>query len=303
MARGIVERADVVVENFRPGIMDRLGLGYETVRALNPTVVYCSIPAYLAGSARHLPGVDLQMQAVSGFMSFTGEEGGAPVKMGVALLDVVCGLYTATGITAALRQRSETGAGQRREVGLFESSLAALVNQAANYLVGGVVPKPKGSAHPNIVPYQAFRAADGWFVMAAATDKQYRAACDVVGRPHLKDDPRFLTNADRIANRPELVELLEAEFGKRDTAHWVEALNAAGIPSGQVRSLDQVFESPEGRSVLDVVLDPSRGSIPVVRSPIRFEGTTPTTPTPAPRLDEHGDEIRAWLDATSPRSV
>ncbi|HLV90526.1 MAG TPA: CoA transferase, partial [Acidimicrobiia bacterium] len=175
VAKGIVERADVVVENFRPGVMDRLGLGYETVRDLNPTVVYCSMPAYLAESARHLPGVDLQMQAVSGFMSITGEEGGEPVKMGVAMLDVICGLYSATGITAALRARSETGEGQRIEVGLFESSLAALVNQAANYLIGGVVPKAKGSAHPNIAPYQAFRASDGWFVMAAATDKQYRS--------------------------------------------------------------------------------------------------------------------------------
>lgn len=297
VAKGIVERADVVVENFRPGVMDRLGLGYETVRDLNPTVVYCSMPAYLAESARHLPGVDLQMQAVSGFMSITGEEGGEPVKMGVAMLAVICGLYSATGITAALRARSETGEGQRIEVGLFESSMAALVNQAANYLIGGVVPKAKGSAHPNIAPYQAFRASDGWFVMAAATDKQYRSACDVVGRPELKDDSRFVTNADRVVNRAELVDELNQVFGTVSVAHWVEVLNAAGVPTGPVRTIDQVFESEEGRSVVDVILDPVRGGIPMVRSPIRLEGPS-RPPTPPPSLGEHTEEIRQWVEGS-----
>ena len=298
LARQIAERADVVVENFRPGVMAKYGLDYETVRENNPGVVYCSMPAYLAESGRELPGYDLQMQAVTGWMSFTGEEGGNPVKMGVALLDVVCGLYAATGIAAALRQRTESGEGSLVEVGLFESSVSALVNQAANYLIGDVVPKARGSAHPNIVPYQAFQARDGWFVMAAAGEKQYRAACLAIGRRDLVDDPRFETNADRVANRDHLVEGLSETFATEDARHWVEALTAAGVPAGPVRTVDEVFASAEGAATVEVILDPIRGPIPSVRSPIRIGEPRPSTPPP--RLGEHTEEIRQWL-AERPR--
>ncbi|HLU31891.1 MAG TPA: CoA transferase, partial [Acidimicrobiia bacterium] len=172
--------------------------------------------------------------------------------------------------------------------------------QAANYLIGGVVPKAKGSAHPNIAPYQAFRASDGWFVMAAATDKQYRSACDVVGRPELRDDPRFVTNSDRVVNREQLVDELNQVFGTQPVTHWVEVLNAAGIPTGPVRMIDEVFESEEGRSVLDVILDPVRGGIPMVRSPIRLDGSS-RPPTPPPALGEHTEEIKHWVAAAPPR--
>lgn len=297
LAAQVVDRADVVVENFRPGVLERFGLDFESARASNPGLVYCSMPAFTNEEMRGLPGYDLQMQAISGFMSITGTEGGEPAKMGVALLDVMAGLYSATAILAALRRRDATGVGERVEVGLFDASVASLVNQASNYLLGGVVPKASGSAHPNIVPYQAFRAADGWFVMAAAGEKQYRAACGAIGRPDLADDPRFLTNSDRVANRAELIATLTETFATDDTRRWVDALMAAGVPAGPVRSIEQVFTSPEGAAAVETLLDPVRGPLNLVRSPIRMGATTVSPP---PRLGEHTAEVADWVSSTPP---
>ncbi len=295
LARALAAEADVLVENFRPGIMERFGLGYEDVEQLNPRLVYASIPAFSHDSQRETAGYDLFMQALAGYMSFTGEAGGEPVKMGVALLDVMAGLHAAIGILAALRSRDADGAGRHITVGLFEASVAGLVNQAANHLVGGLVPSAAGSAHPSIVPYQLFAARDGHFVLAAGNDKLYRATCDVVGRPDLAADPRFGTNGGRVTHREELVSQLEGEFVMRSAVGWIEDLTAAGVPAAPVRSLDDVFASPEGRAMVTEVADARRGLLHMVRSPLEGIGLEPADYRPPPTLGQHDAEIRARL--------
>ena len=200
-ARALALRADVLVENFRPGTMDRFGLGHETLAEEHPSLVYCSISAMGRGADPRLAGYDLVMQALTGLMSVTGPEGGEPTKVGVALLDVVAGLYAATGILAALREREATGRGRLVEISLFEAGLAALVNQASNHLVGGLVPAPMGNAHPNIAPYETFATADGPLVVAAGNDRLFASTCAVLGVPGLASDPRFAANGDRVGNR------------------------------------------------------------------------------------------------------
>jgi len=299
MAREIADRSDVLVENFRSDIMGGLELGYEELKRTNPSLIYCSMPAFAHPEHRDLPGYDLMMQALTGFMSITGEEGGEPVKMGVAILDVVAGLYAAVAILSALHQRERDGAGRRVEVGLFEASIASLVNQAANYLVGGVVPSAFGNAHPNIVPYQAFPASDGRVVLAAANDKLFRATCAVLGRPDLAADPRYATNPGRVENREELIAQMSETFQTADVDHWADALADAGVPAAPIRSIDQVFETPEGEAMISTILDPVRGALRLVQSPIRYDGLG-VAHTPPPRLGEHDQHIRDWVRATTP---
>lgn len=293
-AQALAINADVVVENFRPGVMDGLGLGYETVATSNPSSIYCSMPAFTSDGARDLPGYDLMMQSVTGFMSITGEPDGNPVKMGVALLDVVAGLYAATAISAALRERERDGVGRLIQVGLFDASVAALVNQSANYLIGGMVPGAHGTAHPNIVPYQGFSASDGEFVMAAAGDRQYLAACQAIGRSDLAVDSRFTTNRARIENREVLIAELAATFRMGLVDDWVARLLAAGVPAGPTRNLAQVFQSPEGAERVVTVDDPERGPIPMVRSPIGMMGSDDRVEAP-PRYGADAQTVRAWL--------
>jgi crotonobetainyl-CoA:carnitine CoA-transferase CaiB-like acyl-CoA transferase len=293
-AKDIAARADVVVENFRAGGMDGLGLGYETVRDMNPGVVYCSMPAFTSDDHRELPGYDLMMQAVTGFMSITGDDGGGPVKMGVAILDVVAGLHAAAAIAAALSRRAVHGVGAKVEVGLFEASVAALINQASNYLLGGLIPEAHGTAHPNIVPYQAFQASDGSFVMAAAGDRRFRSACHAIGRSDLAEDPRYATNAGRLEGREDLIADLSATFAGGSIERWVGALMEAGVPAGPIRTIDQVFASPEGVSMIESVIDPTRGELRLVRSPVSFDGETQDLTAP-PVLDADRDAILAWL--------
>jgi crotonobetainyl-CoA:carnitine CoA-transferase CaiB-like acyl-CoA transferase len=295
VATNLMARADVVVENFRSGVMDRLGLGYDEIAALNPKVVYCSIPAF-AGSPSPKPGYDLLMQALSGLMSLTGTEG--PTKSGVALLDVITGLYATTGILAALEARHRTGVGQRVTVGLYEASLAALVNQSAAYLLAGQVAGIAGNAHPSIVPYQAFEARDRAFVLAAGNDKLFRETVDVLGYAELADDPRFVTNNVRVENRDELVGLLAERFTTRDAAHWVREFDARGVPASLVRSLDEVFAAPESQHALAEIADPRRGPLRYVRTPVELSRTALRQPaSPPPQLGEHSDEILAGLEA------
>jgi crotonobetainyl-CoA:carnitine CoA-transferase CaiB-like acyl-CoA transferase len=298
VAAGLIARADVVVENFRTGVMDRLGLGYNEIAALNPGVVYCSIPAF-AGSASPKPGYDLFMQAQSGLMSLTGTEG--PTKAGVALLDVITGLYATTGILAALEARRDRGVGQRVTVGLYEASLAALVNQSAAYLLAGHVSGLAGNAHPSIVPYQVFAARDRTFVLAAGNDKLFRETVEMLGRPELADDPRFVTNSARVEHREELTGLLAASFATRDGSHWVAELDARGVPASLVRSLDEVFAAPESQHALAAVTDAKRGELRYVRTPVTLSRTPLRPPThPPPHLGEHTDEILAGLAGFPP---
>ena len=285
----LAERADVVVENFRSGVMDRLGLGYDDLRAVNPRLVYCSVPAFARVDTGR-PGYDLLMQAACGLMSVTGED--TPVKAGVAVLDVITGLYASNGILAALAARTVTGQGQHVTVGLYEASLAGMVNQAAGHLLGGAVPGLAGNAHPSIVPYQLFEAADGALVLAAGNDKLFRATCLLAGLPELADDPRLATNTGRVAHREELVGRLQEAFSARPVAHWVAACAERGVPASPVRTMDEVFEAPEAAHSTFTVDDPVRGPLRYVRPPITLSGTPlREDPLPPPQLGEHDAEL------------
>ena len=298
-ARRLALSSDVVVENFLPGTMEHFGLGYESLAVERPALVFCSIGAFPPGEGDRAarPGYDVLIQAMSGLMSLTGPEGGEPTKVGVALVDVIAGLNAAIGILAALRARDATGRGQRVDVTLFGSSVAALVNQASNYLVGGLVPAPLGNAHPNIVPYQVFHASDRPFVLAVGNDDLYRRACAAIGRGDLATDPRFETNGDRVRNRDMLIPELERVFASRTADQWLVAFDRAGVPAGPVRDLREVFESPEGRAMVKMLYDSTgnESGIPTVADPIGMSGTPVTYRMPPPALGEHADQILSEL--------
>jgi crotonobetainyl-CoA:carnitine CoA-transferase CaiB-like acyl-CoA transferase len=287
-ARDLVARADVVVENFRPGVMDELGLGYDALSAQRPELVYCSITGFGAGAGAALPGYDLLVQAVGGLMSITGEADGEPQKVGVALVDVVTGLFAAVGILAALRHRERTGAGQRVEVDLLSSLLAALVNQGSAYTLAGAVGTRMGNAHPSIAPYELFPTADGDLVLAVGNDKQFVALCAVLGAPDLADEPAFATNGARVAHRDELRGKLIALLARRDAAAWVEELSPARVPAGVVNDVAGAFELA-AQLGLDPVVEIARddGSVArLTRNPIGLSATPPTYRTAPPDLPE-----------------
>jgi crotonobetainyl-CoA:carnitine CoA-transferase CaiB-like acyl-CoA transferase len=296
-ARRLALSSDVVVENFRPGLMERFGLHHASLSAERPEIVSCSLTAFGDGEgAAARPGYDIIVQAMSGLMSFTGHPGGEPTKVGVALLDVICGLYAASAIQAALIGRRESGRGSRVTVSLFDASLAALVNQAANYLLGGVVPEPLGNQHPNIVPYQLFEAADRPFILAAGNDRLFERTCNVVGRPELAREERFATNEARVRHRDVLIPILAEAFATRGADEWLAELTAAAVPCAPVRRLDEVFEAPEARGAIQEVDDPARGSLRLVADPIRVDGVTSAVRRPPPRLGEHTEEVLAELE-------
>ena len=290
-ARELILRSDVLVENFRPGTMERLGLDPESLRAEHPGLVVCSITAMGERADPRAAGYDLVMQAMTGLMSVTGPAGGEPTKVGVALLDVIAGLYAATGIAAALRERERTGRGRHVSVSLFDAGVAALVNQAANHLLGQEVPGPMGNAHPNIAPYESLRARGGPLVLAAANDGLFARACEVLGRPALPADPRFARNADRVRNRTALRAVLEEALATRTPDEWVRRLIEVGVPAAPVRDLAAVFGSEEGRAAIQDIEDPVRGLLRLVRSPILIDGADPTATRPPPLLGEHTHEL------------
>jgi crotonobetainyl-CoA:carnitine CoA-transferase CaiB-like acyl-CoA transferase len=292
--RRLAADADILIENFRPGLMHELGLDLEDLRAANPPLVTCSLTAFAdtaaEGAAR--PGYDIIMQALSGLMSVTGEPDGPPVKVGVALLDVIAGLYAAIGILAAVHERATTGRGRHVDVALFDAGVAAMVNQAANTLIGGVVPGPMGTAHPNIVPYQAFEAADHPFIVAAGNDRLFRRTCEVIGHPEWADDPRFTTNDARVRNREALVAMLRDAFSTRPASEWLGALERASVPCAPVRTMGDVFTSAEGLALVQEVDDPDRGTVlRLVASPIRLDGAPTTIRRPPPTLGAHTEEV------------
>jgi crotonobetainyl-CoA:carnitine CoA-transferase CaiB-like acyl-CoA transferase len=291
--RRLASSADVVIENFRPGLMASLGLALEDLRAESPTLVTCSLTAFgedaLETASR--PGYDIIVQALSGLMSVTGEPGGEPTKAGVALLDVVTGLYASIGILAALHERRETGRGRHVSVSLFDASVAAMVNQAANFLIGGVVPRAMGSQHPNIVPYQVFQASDRPFILAGGNDRIFARTCEVSGHPEWAQDVRFATNEARVQNRAQVVSMLGEVFATRTASEWLSALEEAAVPSSPIWSMDEVFASPEGAALIQEIADPSRGTLRLVADPIRFDGRPLPTRMPPPRLGEHTPEV------------
>lgn len=273
--RKLAARADVVVENFRPGVMERAGLGYDELAAANPGLVYCSITGFGRDEGAALPGYDLLVQAVGGLMSITGAPDGDPQKVGVALVDVITGLFATTGILAALRHRDATGDGQRVEVDLLSSLLAALVNQASAYTVGGVVGRRMGNAHPSIAPYDLYAAADGDLVLAVGNDKQFTALCEVLGAPELAGDARFATNPQRVAHRDELRGELEGRLAAASVAAWSERLAAAGVPAGAVNDIAAAFATAERLGLDPIVSVPGEGGreVRLPRNPIRLSAT------------------------------
>ncbi|MEP7060578.1 MAG: CoA transferase [Actinomycetota bacterium] len=288
--RRLAADADVLIENFRPGLMATLGLGLDRLRTANPRLVTCSLTAFGEdGAEASRPGYDIIVQALSGLMSMTGEPGGEPTKAGVALLDVITGLYAGIGILAALQERTVTGAGRHVGVSLFDSSVAAMVNQAANYLVGGVVPAAMGSAHPNIVPYQVFQASDRGFVLAAGNDRLFTRTCGVMNHLDWAVDPRFTTNEARVANRAKLVPKMSEVLAMKPAGTWLAALADAGVPCSPIRSMDEVFGSPEGAALIQEVADPVRGALRLVADPIRFDGQVLPVRYSPPTLGEHSD--------------
>ena len=292
----LIQSADVVIENFRPGLMARFGLGLEELRQAHPRLVTCSLTAFGADATDTAtrPGYDIIMQALSGLMSVTGERDGEPTKAGVALLDVITGLYASVGILAALRERDATGRGRHVSVALFDASVSAMVNQAANYLIGGVVPARMGTAHPNIVPYQSFHASDRPFILAAGNDRLFARTCEVIGRPDWASDERFATNEARVANRDVLIPLLQERFSSQTAATWLTKLEAASVPCSPIRTMADVFSSPEGAALVEDVPDAVRGMLRLVANPIRFDGVAPPTRTPPPLLGEHDGS--GWAD-------
>jgi crotonobetainyl-CoA:carnitine CoA-transferase CaiB-like acyl-CoA transferase len=296
LARRLAERADVVVESFRPGTIDRLGLGYDAIAPDNPGVVYCSISAFGTGErAAALPGYDLLLQAMSGLMSVTGEPDGRPLKVGAALIDMICGLYASNAILAALHARgvSDSGAGQRVHVSLMDSALAALLNQGSGFLNAGVVPGRMGNRHPSITPYETFRAADGDFAVACGNDALFGRLCGAIGRDDLPDDARFASNEARLEHRDALGAELEAAFAGAPADEWVAKLGAAGVPAGPINDVGAAFAFAE-----DLGLDPAVevDGVRTVRSPMTL-GTTPVdVRRRPPRLGEHDAEVRAWLE-------
>jgi crotonobetainyl-CoA:carnitine CoA-transferase CaiB-like acyl-CoA transferase len=295
----IAARSDIVIENFRVGLMEEWGLGYADLSARNPRLVYCRLAAFSNPERESTPGYDLVIQAMSGLMSITGQAGGEPTKVGVAIADVLTGLYAAIGLQAALRARDVEGHGQKIVVSLFDSAVASLANQWSNYLIGGLVPKPLGNRHPNLTPYEPFEGSDGRFVLASATDRDFVRTCAVIGRPELATDPRFASNSGRLGHRVELHAELAAAFRTRTAAEWLEKLEAASVPCGSIRSLDAVFASAEGQATIETVEDPSRGSLRLVAGPLRLRGMDRIVRRTIPRAGEHTAEVLAELGITS----
>jgi crotonobetainyl-CoA:carnitine CoA-transferase CaiB-like acyl-CoA transferase len=286
----LLARADVVVENFRPGTLDALGFGATEVLARHPRIVYCSISGYgQTGPRREEPGYDAVMQAEGGLMSITGEADGPPLRLGVAITDIVSGLFAAQGVMSALIARERTGTGQQVDIGMLDATAALLTYQAGNYFATGHVPARMGNRHPTIVPYESFHAADGDFVIAGGNDEIWRRLCHVIGRPELADDPRFRTNADRATHYDEVRAELSAALKRRNRSAWVAALTQAGVPCGSVREISEVLADPQiiAREMVQEVQHSTVGTARVVNSPVKMSATPTSVRTAPPTLGQH----------------
>jgi crotonobetainyl-CoA:carnitine CoA-transferase CaiB-like acyl-CoA transferase len=303
-ARELAHRADVFVENFKPGGLARFGLDYESVRATNASIVYASISGFGSCGGKHLPGYDLMVQAMSGLMSLTGDPEGPPYRSGISVFDVIAGLHTTIGVLAALNHRTHTGEGQYVQASLMASALSGMVNQTSAYAAGGVVPFRMGNAHPSLYPYEPLPTGAGDLIVTAGNDTQFRKLCEVLGAPHLAEDRRFAHNADRTANRHQLRPLLIERLAGRAAAAWFGDLIAAGVPCGPINTVDQgiAFAAEVG---LDPLVSAGSGpnAVQTIRHPLIFSVTPPRYDLPPPALDEHGDDIRAWLDQATTDQV
>jgi len=290
----LVSTATVLVENFRPGTLERQGLGYEALRAINPGLIYCSISGYgQTGPYAPRPGYDFVAQGESGLMSVTGEIDGEPQRVGSPVGDVSAGLYASMSILAALRVRDRSGKGQHIDISLLETTMSMLANVASNYLISGEEAPRLGNGHPNIVPYQAFRTKDGYIIVSCGNDRLYQALCHLLGREDLAADPRFATNPQRVRNREELVPVLQEEFWQRETGAWLPELRAAGIPCGPINTVSQSYNDPhiQARGFVWECEHPTAGTIKLSGSPIHLSETPARLYKAPPLLGEDDDKI------------
>ncbi|MGE0679682.1 MAG: CaiB/BaiF CoA transferase family protein [Candidatus Binatia bacterium] len=296
--RQLARVSDVLIENFKVGELTELGLDYDQLKELNPGLVYCSITGYgQTGPDKDLPGYDFIIQGRGGIMSITGEAEGEPMKVGVAVVDVTAGLFAANAIQAALLARARTGRGQAIDIALLDAQVAWLANVASNYLVSGKRPERFGNGHPTIVPYQSFRARDGFFCLAVGNDSQWRRLCAMLGRSELAEDARFATNPARVQNRELLIPLLQEVFATADIAQWLREIAAAGIPCGPVQSIDQVFADPQvlQREMMWTVPHPTANAVRLVGSPLKLSDTPVALRSHPPLLGEHTDDVLTGL--------
>jgi crotonobetainyl-CoA:carnitine CoA-transferase CaiB-like acyl-CoA transferase len=309
LIRRLARRSHVVVENFKTGALSRYGMDYASLSADNPALIYCSLTGFgHDGPYKDKAGYDYLIQGMGGLMSVTGQPDGAPgaepMKVGVAVSDLVSGLYTAIAILAAIVHQARTGEGQAIDMALFDCQAAALANQASNYLVGGMVPTRMGNAHPNIVPYQVFATADGHLIVAVANDGQFKRFCAAANVEHLAADPRFAANAGRVSQRDALIALLKPLMAARSTAAWIAALEAANVPCGPINRIDQVFADPQAMARgLKVTMEHACGPLDLVASPLRLAKTPPEYRSAPPLLGEHTDAVLTGILGLAPGEI
>ncbi|MCA1749034.1 MAG: CaiB/BaiF CoA transferase family protein [Parasphingopyxis sp.] len=294
LIRRLAEGSDIVVENFKLGGLEKFGLDYRSLKAINPRLIYCSITGFgQDGPDADKPGYDLMLQAMSGFMSVTGEKDGPPRRMGVAMVDLTTGMNAAAAILAALFQRERTGEGQHIDIALFDVAMSSLGNQALNYLVSGTAPGRTGNAHPNVVPYQPFETADGWMIVAVGNDSQFARFAGLLGLSEMAEDERYATNAARVENRESLIPPLAEAMKARTTAEWTALLKPNNVPHGPINTIEQAFAEPQAihRGLSGTVADASGAELPVVASPLRLSASARPDPTPPPRLGEQTDSV------------
>ncbi len=310
LVRDLAAKSDVLLENYKYGDLARYGLGYDDLSKVNPRLIYCSVTGFgQTGPFKERPGYDFMIQGMGGMMSVTGEPddkpGGGPQRAGVPIADIITGMYASIAICAALAHRAQSGAGQHLDLALLDSQIALLAYQNTNYFATGKPPRRIGNLHPNIVPYQPFRASDGEVILACGNDNLYRKFCAAAGCAGLAEDARFATNGKRVENREELTRLLAAIFAKRTKKEWVALLDAAGVPNGPINDIAQVFDEPQvkARAVRIEVQHPVAGKVPMVASPMRFSGTPLEHKTPPPLLGEHTDEILRQVLGKKPEEI
>ena len=293
---GLAEKADVMVESFRAGALDRMGLGYDAVRAINPNIIYCSISGYgRTGPMADKPGYDLIIQAYSGLMNLTGEPDGSPLRVGFSLVDLFTGMMAYGSILTALHHRQKTGEGQRIEASLLDGQVATMSYHATGYIATGVEPHRLGSGHPSLVPYQSFPASDGFFILGCANQGLWERLCRAIDRPDLLEDPRFSSNTARVENRAECVGTLSELFQTKTVAEWVESISAAGIPCGPINTVSQVVNDAQvaARNMIVNIPHPKVPDLRVPGSPLKLETTPSSIRRPPPMLGEHNEEILA----------
>ncbi|GAB3129119.1 CaiB/BaiF CoA transferase family protein [Novispirillum itersonii] len=298
LIRDLAARCDVVLENFKVGGLKKYGLDYDSLKAIKPNLIYCSVTGFgQDGPYAHRAGYDFMIQGLGGLMSLTGEPEGMPMKVGVAFADIFTGMYSTVAVLAALAHRDRTGEGQYIDMALLDVQVAVLANQAMNYLASGKAPGRLGNAHPNIVPYQAFATQDGHIILAVGNDGQFARFCAVAGRPELAEDDRFRTNRARVQNRADLVPEVAGMVARKTTAEWIAALENEAVPCGPINTLDQVFADPQviHRGLKQTLPHPVAGSVDLVACPIKFSGTPAGATTPPPSLGQHTTEVLGTL--------